>query len=36
MTNVTCKFSDWRFENAGTATVEMTNRNVSIVMKGGR
>ena len=30
------KFIDWRFENAGSATVVMTNTNAAIVMKGGR
>ncbi len=30
------KFIDWRFENAGSATFEMSNNNATIVMKGGR
>lgn len=35
--SITTRIStDWRFENAGIATVEISNRNVSIVMKGGR
>ena len=30
------KFIDWRFENAGSNTVEMSANNATIEMKGGR
>lgn len=35
-TNVTCKFNDWRFETTTSANVQMINRNIIIVVKGGR